>query len=373
MINLNCFFKVNQQEKPFAKNKYMYLKQRTTMNNKPVLILLLILAISCNRNNDTKNNHTDSTPPVSVLIAEKELYKPKFTFTGTIKPFREANLGAAIPGRVEKLHFSEGDFVTKGSLIAQLSGEATAMARHEYEILKKDYQRIARLREKGSSTQQDYDHIKAKFKAAEAKYEFFKNNSKIRAPFSGVIVEYLVNEGETFSFSPGLEPGYSHVSGIVRLMQMNPVKINIDVNEKLIPELNNIVKTTITTDVYPDEIFEGEISFIRPVLSPASRTAMVEITVDNPGNSLMPGMFARANLEMEKDSLVFLPRHALLDRENMTASVWLIKNGRATKQETTIMLEHNGKMAVKNIQHGDTVVVSGLHALTENKKVRFGE
>lgn len=339
------------------------------MNKKPVLILLMILAISCNMDNDTTDSHTDSTPQVSVLIAEKELYKPKLPFTGTIKPFREANLGAAIPGRVEKLHFSEGEFVTKGSLIAQLSGEAAAIARHEYEILKKDYERIARLREKGSSTQQDYEHIKAKFKAAEAKYDFFKKNSEIRAPFSGVIVEYLVNEGETFSFSPGLEPGYSHASGIVRLMQMNPVKINIDVNERLIPELDNIIKTAIKTDVYPNEIFEGKISFIRPVLSTASRTATVEIMVDNPGKKLMPGMFARVNLEMEKDSLVFLPRHALFDRDDMTAFVWIIENGYATKRQTAIMFEHNGKMAIKNIEKEDSVVISGLHALTENIKV----
>jgi len=340
------------------------------MNKRLILIFLVISTFSCNRNEDITNNSNDNSKGVSVLIAEKEIYKPVMTYTGTIKPYREANLGTAIPGRIERLYFSEGDRVSKGSLIVQLSGEATAMARYEYETLKKDYERVERLRERGSVTQQDYDHIKAKYKAAKAKYDFFKNNSEVRAPFSGVIVEYLVNEGETFSFSPGLEPGYSHSSGIVRLMQMDPVKVSIDVNETLIPNLNKVKQTEITTDAYPDERFEGKITFLRPVLSPVSRTATVEITVDNPDNKLMPGMFARVKLEMAEDSLVFLPRHIVTDRENQTGYVWLIKNGKAIRKQTNIIKEHNGRFAVTGILQGDTIVVSGLYELSEGKEVR---
>ncbi len=339
------------------------------MNKKLILIFLVISTFSCNRDEGITNNNDDNSKGVSVLIAEKVSYKPVITYTGTIKPYREANLGTAIPGRIERLYFSEGDRVSTGSLIVQLSGEATAMARYEYETLKKDYERVERLRERGSATQQDYDHVKAKYKAAKAKHDFFKNNSEVRAPFSGVIVEYLVNEGETFSFSPGLEPGYSHSSGIVRLMQMDPVKVSIDVNETLIPKLNKVKQTEITTDAYPDERFEGKITFLRPVLSPASRTAAVEITVNNPDNKLMPGMFARVKLEMAEDSLVFLPRHIVTDRDNQTGYVWLIKNGKAIRKQTTIIKEHNGRFAVTGILQGDTIAVSGLHELSDGKEV----
>ncbi len=344
------------------------------MNNKLIMIFLLTFIFSCSRDNGDERNNNDRVPDVSVQIAQKEPYEPKMDFTGNIKPYREANLGSAIPGRIEKLYFSEGDHVSKGALIGQLSGETAAMARYEYKTLQKDYERTARLRERESATQQDYDHIKGKYKAAKARYDFFKKNSEIRAPFSGVIVEYLVNEGETFSFSPGLEPGYSHASGIARLMQMNPVKVKIDVSENLIPEIhNNNIEPFITTDVYPDEIFEGEISFIRPVLSTASRTATVEVTVNNPENKLMPGMYAKVSLEMEKDSLVFIPRHAVLDRKEGRGNLWLIKNGYATQQQVTIIDEHNGKMALRGIHEGDSIVVSGLHALKENIKVNIRE
>ena len=343
------------------------------MNNNLIIIFLLILTISCSRNNEVENNNNDEAPNVGIQIAQKEAYEHTLDFTGSIKPYREANIGSAIPGRIEKLHYSEGDRVKKGSLIAQLSGETAAMARYEYETLQKDYERSARLRERGTATQQDYDHIKGKYKAAEARHEFFKNNSEIRAPFSGMIVEHLVNEGETFSFSPGLEPGYSHASGIARLMQLNPAKVKIDVSENLIPELHKNIETVIKTDVYPDEIFEGEISFIRPILSTSSRTATVEITVDNPENKLMPGMYAKVSLEMDKDSLVFVPRHAITDRQEGKGNLWLIKDGHAIQQQTTIIDEHDGKMALKGIQEGDSIVVSGLHALMENMKVRVRE
>lgn len=340
------------------------------MIKKTVLFFMVILLFSCNSNDKDENDYQNDVSEVSVIIAEKESFRPVLTFTGTIKPFREANLGTAIPGRVEKLYFSEGDWVNKGALLVQLSGEATAMARYEYETLKKDYERVERLRERGSATQQDYDHVKAKFKAAEAKYDFFKSNSEVRAPFSGVIVEYLVNEGETFTFSPGLEPGYSHASGILRLMQLNPVKATINVGENIIPQLDNIIEVSISTDVYTNEEFEGEITFIKPVLSPASRTAPVEVTINNPDNKLMPGMFARVNLKMEEDSLVFVPRHAVLDKDERTGYVWMIKRSKAKKIQINILDEHNGRFAVTGIRHGDTIAVSRINALIENMDVK---
>lgn len=341
------------------------------MIRKTITYFLVIIAFSCNNNNEDNNDKQPDETNVAALIADKDIYRPSLSFTGNISPFREANLGTAIPGKVKKLHFAKGEYVPKGSLIVQLSGEAATMARHEYESLNKEYERIARLHEKESATKQDYDQVKAKFKAAKSKYEFFKNNSEIRAPFSGVVAEYLVNEGETFTFSPGLEPNYSHTSGIVRLMQMDPVKVKIDVSENLIPQLDNVIKTTIKTDVFPKKQFKGNISFIKPVLSTSSRTATVEVTVENPKNKLMPGMFARVNLKMGVDSLIFIPRHAILERENKTGYLWAIKNGRSQKQRVSVILEQNGKFAIKGIQQGDTIAVSGLNNLTENKIVNI--
>ncbi len=349
--------------------KRVFSKYCFMINIKIVTAILFIVSCNVNDKND-KELIDDDGVIVSVHEASKEEHRSQLMFTGTVKPYREANLGSAIPGRIENILYPEGSYVSKNDLVVRLSGEATAMSRYEYETLKKDYERVARLRESESTTQQEYDHIKAKYKAAEAQYLFFKNNSEIRAPFSGVIVEHLVNEGETFSFSPGLEIGYSHTSGIIRLMQLDPVKVVIDVNENLIPGLNKNIRPEITTDVYPDEVFQGKISFIKPVLSKSSRTAEVEIIVDNDKNMLMPGMYSRVNIELGVDSLFFLPRHAVLERENSRGYVWLIKNEIAEKKTVSVIDEVEGKIAVKGLKEGDYVAISGLHALEENTKVR---
>src|SRR5690606_28034010 len=51
---------------------------------------------------------------------------------------------------------------------------------------------------------------------------------------------------------------------------------------------------TIEVASYPDERFEGKVTFIDPVLDPASRTAKVRIEVANKKGRLRPGMFAEA-------------------------------------------------------------------------------
>ncbi len=78
-------------------------------------------------------------------------------------------MSTAFPGRIESLKVSRGAHVFKGQLVAELSDEMLIQAVVAYETLKTDYERLTRLLAKGSVSQVDFDHLKAKFEAAEAR------------------------------------------------------------------------------------------------------------------------------------------------------------------------------------------------------------
>jgi len=216
-----------------------------------------------------------------------------FYFSGTFFPNKEANLGASLPGRIEKFHYQAGAYVKEGSLLVELSAEALLQALIENQALRKDYERVSRLKEKGSISEMDYDHLKAKLEASDIKTEMFRKNTSVTAPFDGVIVEYLVEEGENYFFSINIEPGYSHTSGILRLMQLNPLKVIIEVNEKDLHHFSKGRQVRVICDALNNKEVIGKVKYIRPILSTVSRTAKIEIEVPNPKNEIMPGMFAK--------------------------------------------------------------------------------
>ena len=129
---------------------------------------------------------------VTVHVAKEMEYIPVLNFTGTAEANREAAL-KAIPGRVEKIHFSKGSYVPEGAVIAEMSDEMLIQAQIELEAIRKDFERISRLKEKESVSVMDYDHMKAKFdvanqsKYAEEEYLYYRS-------FRGVLTDITVQE-----------------------------------------------------------------------------------------------------------------------------------------------------------------------------------
>lgn len=330
---------------------------------KNICLFSLFVLISCNNETNTTNNN-DVAVIVGVFNAEARYHSNIFEYSATLKPYREANLGATIPGRVEKINYKVGEYVSKGDIIIEMSAEPMLMAKVEKNAIEKDYLRVKRLKEKGSVTEQDYDHVHAKYEAAKSKLELFENNTRIRAPFSGVIAEHLVNEGENFLFAPGLEIGLSHTSGIVRLMQTDPVLVSFFVNEKDIRNFKKGMKAEITFDAFPEKSFKASITQVGPIVSSLTRTAELQIELGNSEGKLMPGMFARIRIEQPGDTLIFVPRHAVIEHENKHF-VWIIEEGKAQQKMVTPILTKQGYTAINNVDAGEKIIVAGINRLSK--------
>jgi len=335
-------------------------------------IFIALLLFSCNRESAKEENSKDEIIAVNTTTAKKQEFQHELSYAGTIKPFKEANLGTSLPGRVEKIYYPKGSYVQKGNLLVKLSGELATLAMIEYETIKKDFERVSRLHEKGSVTQQDYDHTKAKLEASEAKYQLLVKNSEIRAPFSGVIVEYLVQEGENFLFSPSLEAGYSHTSGILKLAQLHPLIVEVDVNEKDILKIAEGMSCTIYPNAAPDKIFEGKIKYINPLLSTRSRTASVEIQIDNKAMLLKPGMFAQVTIPLAADTAVAIPLTTLYkDAGSGGEYVFSVKNNIAYKKQVERISLQEDMVFVRGIKEGEVIVTHGKNKLFNKSKVNI--
>ena len=334
-----------------------------------MLAALVLLGAGCKE--ETKEDNTgDSKVPVTVAQSEKKRYAPHLEYTGTAFASREANLGTTLPGRVEKVHYPTGTQVKKGDLLVELSAELYAQAMVEVETLKKDFERIERLREKGSVSEQDYDHVKAKYEAAKANARMMKKNTEIRAPFSGTIVDYLVEEGENYLFSPNLKPGYSMTSGIVQLMNLDYLIVKVDVNEKDLSKVKTGQKAEIVFDAYPHKKIAGEVVRIDHALSTTTRTAKAEVRIKNAEQLFKPGMYASVSLVLPEIESVFVPLKAIY-RQPGTANdyVFVVQGGKASRVAIDRRYTMDDLAAVDGLEGGKTIVLAGKNKLNEGSLV----
>ena len=334
-------------------------------------VILLFGIISCT------NQKKETTPEIEKILVSTtqtklQNYTPKLNYTGTAFAIKEANLGAAIPGRVEKIYYKEGQHVNKGDLLVSLSGELLAQAEIEHNAIKKDFERVSRLRKKGSVSQQNFDHIKAKLDASTEKTIMLRKSAEIRAPFSGTIVGYLVKEGENFFFAPNLSPGYSMTSGIVRLMQLSTIKVKIDVNEKDISKIIKGQKADVVFDAYPNKIYKGVVANIAPTLSTMTRTAEVEVNIKNPNLIIKPGMYANVSIKLPEEKAIFVPISAIYRQAGTGEDyIFTVTNNIVHKNLINRIATLKDKVAVSGLKINQEIITLGKNKVHEGSKVKI--
>ncbi|MDD2387103.1 MAG: efflux RND transporter periplasmic adaptor subunit [Bacteroidales bacterium] len=345
------------------------------MKNTYIVILLgiLFLTLSCsNKETNDIDEIKDEKIPVKTSVAIKKSYDKTLEYSGTFFANKEANLGTSMPGKIEKFYYPKGTYVKKGTVLVDLSSELLTQALIEYDAIKKDYERIERLKEKGSISEIEFDHVKAKFDASKVKTDMLRNNTSIIAPFDGIIADYLVEEGENYFFTVNLEPGYSNTSGVLRLMQLNPLKVEIQVGEKDISKIHIGQEVRLSCDAVTNEFYTGKVSFIKPFLSTTSRTAGVEIQVSNYGGKIMPGMNAKVFVDYGSETGVYVPVNAVFRQPGTPEDyVYIVENDTAYRTRITKIKTEGEYVCVEGVKQESVVVLEGKNKLRDKSLVNI--
>lgn len=226
------------------------------------------------------------------------------TSTGVVMPNREVILAAKIVGRVEAVNPEEGDFVETNEILIDIedaelrAGLAAAKARLKREELnrthmKKLAERIQSLHEKNAASAENLDEatfryaateeLVASAKAALAKAEAQLSETKIRAPFSGIIIKKRVEPGDVTS--PG-EP-------LLKLEDHSKLKFRTSVQEQDVPLITKGQTVTIIIDALNDLELGATVTKIIPSGDTSTHEFIVEAVLPAQ-DRLYPGMFGKA-------------------------------------------------------------------------------
>jgi len=206
-----------------------------------------------------------------------------------------ARLTAYFPGRIDRLFVNYvGVFVTKGDHIAEIyspdllaafeelrqSAGASETSTSTSEIVQSTTRdTLAASRDKLRLYGLTEDQI-----ASVEDGSFTSDHLTVFAPMGGVVTHLAVREGDYVSTG----------SPIATVADLSRLWLDLEAYESQLPMLRWGQKVTFTVEAHPGETFEGQISFIEPLVDERTRTAAVRVSVDNRERRLKPGMFASA-------------------------------------------------------------------------------
>lgn len=344
--------------------------------NKLLFILagFIVLTASCNsEKQEATSLEEERVYTVKVMPLEKEVITRSVEYPANLEPFEEVNMVPASPGRISSIKVEIGDHVGKGQLLIEMDQTQLQQAKTQYQSARSEYMRIDTLYELGSISEQQYEQVRTQYDVAKTNLEFLQENTTLQAPFSGIITGRYFEDGEFYSGTPNTQSGKA---AIVTVTQINPLMALIHLPESYFTMIKSGMAASLSSDLYSDKTFTGQVYRVHPTIDPGSRSFQVEIKVNNPSELLRPGMFARVNLELDKTEAIIVPVDAVIQQEGTNNRyVFIHNNGVAKRVNVELGKRFDDKIEIisSNLQIGADLIIAGQANLIDGVQVNVSD
>lgn len=248
---------------------------------------------------------------------------------GTLNPVVLVSVGTQVSGTVKKLYVDFNDKVKQGQPLLELddalvsaserqSAANVVSAQAALELAQANEARMKALFAQEYVSRQEYDQARQVLKSAQAQLVLARaqndcdranlNFTVIRSPVDGVVVDRVVDLGQTVAAS-------FQTPVLIKIAQdLSEMRIDTSFAEADIGLIREGQKARFTVDAFPNRNFTGEVQQIR--LNPTNQqnvvTYNVRINVANPDQILLPGMTAYVNIGVaRREQVVLVPNGAL--------------------------------------------------------------
>ena len=386
-------------------------------------LLTLPLAAGCvgcrhatNVSAETSASADASLPIAPTVTPERRALAQQLTVAGELLPYQQVELHAKVSGYIKNIYVDIGDRVHTGEdladleipeLVAQVDAAKAGVQRARQDVLRarsavaRDeathaalHDEYARLKQAaaqpGLIAQQELDDAQAKDQSAEAQIEAAKANlsateqalsvakatsahyqaledySHIKAPFNGVVSWRSSDTGalvQAGTSSAGAQP-------VVKLDETDILRLRLPVPSALAPFVHDGDPAQIRVEDTGQRI-AGKVVRTTGSLDMATRTLQVEIDLKNPGDKLLPGMYADVSMNVQRSGTgLTLPIQAVDQTSNPPFAFVVDSQGRIEKRELRLGLQSPTRVeVVSGIEPGDRVVATNLASYTPGEQV----
>ena len=296
-------------------------------------------------------------------VFEREVEQVE-TFTATVEAETKNKIAPSMPLRIKSILVEVGDNVKKGQILATLDATNLEQAKLKMKNDSIEFARIDKLFQVGGISKSNWDAMKMASSVSRSNYENLLENTVLRSPINGVVTERNYDAGDMYGGSP-----------VYVVEQISPVKLKVNVSEKLFTQIKKGMDVDVKLDVYGEENFKGKVSLVYPTINPATRTFPVEVTIANANQRVRPGMFARVTFSYGTAHHVVVPDKAVVKQSGSGDKyVYVYNNGTIEFKKVELGRRLGTEYElVGGVASGDNVVTEGHSRVVNGGKAELAK
>ena len=314
------------------------------------------------------------------------------TFPGVVRPNENAlaNITTLVRGRVAEVHADLGQEVTPNQLLAVLHSSDLGLAQSAYlkararrHVAEQAYQRAQYLyKEKvigqAEAQRREGEMLSVRAETQEAREglrllgmndkeirtleqtQTVRSQVSIVAPFAGRVIARDLTKGELVETTHKLF-AVADLSTVWVVANVSEKDVSYMQHSAAVPDQPVEVHVT----AYPDDVFQGKVTYVGDVLDPITRTMQVRLTLANPSGRLKPEMFATIRVLSEPAADVLVVPEAAVQRDRDRSFVFVQQEPGVFEARTIRLGGKNGTVVevLEGLREGEAVVIEGAFTL----------
>lgn len=320
---------------------------------------------------------TKEVPQHSVFLTQPQKLNEQVikTYPGMVKANHEISLGFKTAGQLEHFYVKEGDYVSKGQLLAVLDDADYKLGvealQVQYNQVKGEVERTTKLFEQKSVSANDYEKATAGLKQLEVQLQVNKNKlayTKLYAPCDGYI--------QSVNFSPAemVDAG----TPVFAMLDISSMEVIVDIPVSEYQQRKNFVRYGCRVPG-----IEGECDMKLLSLTPkADGNQLYQLRttfVKRPDKNLTSGMNVTIDLTVLDTTYsngYSLPLSAIFEDPDGQACVWIYGQDSTLSKRTIVCdgFDNQGRaVVIKGLRGDEQIVRAGVTMVREGEKVNVIE
>ncbi|WP_276367667.1 efflux RND transporter periplasmic adaptor subunit [Chryseolinea sp. H1M3-3] len=308
--------------------------------------------------------------PIAVdgfVVSERSISE-NIEVPGSLLPFEETAIRSEVGGRIVQLNIVEGSVINKGTLLVKLFDEDLQAQLRKLEvqlkIKEKSEERSGELLKIQGISQQDYDLSALDVENLRADIESTKiaiSKTEIRAPYTG--------RAGLRNVSLGAYIAPNDIITVIR--QVDKLKLEFSIPEKYAKEISTGYTVSFQVDG-GKSYHKAKVIATENSVDQNTRTLKVRALVDEKHPELIPGVFAKVNLELGKNTnALMVPTQSVIPTAR-NKQVIVIRGDSAVYAVVETGVRDSAFVHVTSgVKVGDTVVTTGLMAIRPDSKIKI--
>ena len=334
----------------------------------------------------SKAKLVNAPTPVETVPVRRQDLKEVIGGSGAIEQAQTVQLTSQVTAEVREVPVKIGDIVKKGALLVRWDDrliQATLNANRAYvesnnikiQDETRQVQRYKNLEQKNMGTPLELE--KSEMSLADAKEALAKATLSLRqaeidlehvkmlSPLDGIVLERLVNPGET-----------THRDQVVmKIGSLANVLLGAKISEDKMHSVQLGLPAEASFPAFPGEVFQGKVVKIDPNIDPTTRTFTTYVEIKNEDFRIKPGLSGFARIRRSAKDVLAVPSIAITNPSGEQASVFVVDNtnhAHMIKIRPGIVVDAMTEVR-DGLKEGEKVVTVGQLYLNNNDKVRTSE